>query len=129
MAVFLGWRHGHHPDDSLWDKYLRLVALIGGGFPGVFALGLMTRRANGPGVLVGALVSVAVTAVVQDETKTSPFLHVFVAIATCVVVGYIASLLFGGRDKEKNLAGLTMWDPSTPTGEPTRRAEALSARP
>lgn len=105
MAVFLAWKGA----DSLWDEYLKLVALIGGGFPGVFALGLMTRRANAPGVLVGAVVSVVITAVVQNATRTSAFLHVFVAVASCVIVGYVASLLFGGAEK-KPLKGLTMWD-------------------
>jgi Na+/proline symporter len=106
MAIFLAWRGAA----SLWDVYLQLVALIGGGFPGVFALGLMTRRANGTGVLIGAVASVIVTAVVQYTTKTSAFLHVFVAVATCVIVGYLASLLAGGRDTTKELRGLTMWD-------------------
>lgn len=105
MAVFLAWKGA----DSLWDEYLKLVALIGGGFPGVFALGLMTRRANPSGVLIGAIVSVVVTAIVQYGTKISTFLHVFVAMATCVIVGYIASLFMEDGEK-KNLRGLTMWD-------------------
>jgi SSS family solute:Na+ symporter len=110
MAVFLAWRGAA----SLWDEYLKLVALIGGGFPGVFALGMMTRRANGPGVLIGAVVSVVVTFVVQHFTATSAFLHVFVAVASCMIVGYLASLAFAGAPK-KNLAGLTMWDRARPS--------------
>lgn len=94
---------------SLWDQFLKLIALIGGGFPGVFALGLLTRRANSPGVIVGALASIAVTAWVQTETKTISFFHTFVAIAACVVIGYLASLCFTGRPK-KDLRGLTLWD-------------------
>ncbi len=106
MAVWLAWRGA----TSLWDEYLKLIALIGGGFPGVFALGLLTRRANAPGVIVGALTSVAVTWAVQNYTATSAFLHGFVAVASCIVVGYAASLAFGRAAKGKNLAGLTVWD-------------------
>lgn len=125
MAIFLAWRGAA----SLWDVYLQLVALIGGGFPGVFALGLMTRRANAPGVIVGVLASVAVTALVQYGTKTNTFLHVFVAVATCVIVGYVASLCFAGRAKKKDLSGLTMWDRRGPEATPTTRAVQASFRP
>lgn len=106
MAVWLAWRG----TTSLWDEYLKLIALIGGGFPGVFALGLLTRRANAPGVITGALVSVAVTWVVQNYTATSAFLHGFVAVASCIIVGYAASLAFGGRTPDKDFSGLTVWD-------------------
>ena len=40
---------------SLWDTFAALMGLIGGGFPGIFALGLLTRRANTPGVVIGLL--------------------------------------------------------------------------
>ena len=107
MAVWLAWRG----TTSLWDEYLKLVALIGGGFPGVFALGLLTRRANAIGVMIGALASVAVTWIVQNYTTTNAFLHGFVAVASCVVIGYVASLIFaGGVKTQKSLAGLTVWD-------------------
>jgi Na+/proline symporter len=91
-------------------QYLKLVALIGGGFPGVFALGLLTRRANAPGVIVGALTSVVVTWLVQTFTNTNAFLHGFVAVASCVIVGYLASLLFADGARAHDLAGLTVWD-------------------
>ncbi len=107
MAVWLAWRG----TGSLWDEYLLLIARFGGGFPGVFALGLLTRRANAPGVMIGALASVAVTWIVQDCTATSTFLHGFVAVASCIVIGYGASLAFAARAPEKGFAGLTVWDP------------------
>lgn len=106
VAAWLAWRGVA----SLWDEYLKLIALIGGGFPGVFALGLLTRRANAPGVIVGALTSVVVTGLVQMFTATSAFLHGFVAVGSCVVVGYLASLAFARGVGEKDLTGLTVWD-------------------
>jgi Na+/proline symporter len=106
MAFWLAWRD----EKSLWDAYLKLTALIGGGFPGVFALGLLSRRANAPGVLVGALASIGVTWWVQTYTSTNAFLHVFVAVSSCAVIGYVASLAFAATAVKKDLRGLTMWD-------------------
>lgn len=106
MAAFLAWRNSA----SLWDEYLRLAALIGGGFPGVFALGLLTRRANAPGVLIGAIASILVTWWVQTQTATNVFFQGFVAIASCMVIGYICSFAFAASTVRKPLAGLTLWD-------------------
>jgi Na+/proline symporter len=106
MAAFLAWRNV----SSLWDEFLRLIALIGGGFPGVFALGFLTRRASSRGVILGTLASIAITWWIQNYTQTSVFLHSFVAIASCMVVGYVASLLLPDRARRQSLAGLTLWD-------------------
>lgn len=97
-------------DASLWKRYLELTALIGGGFPGVFALGMLTRRANATGVIIGVLCSVVITWWVQSYTNLSEFLHTFVAIASCVLIGYIASLFIGAKTV-RDLRGLTIWEP------------------
>ncbi len=94
---------------SLWEKYLQLLALIGGGLPGVFALGLLTRKANSNGVLIGLIVSITITWAVQHFTHVSSFLHGFVAIASTIIIGYIASIILPTKDNTQ-LAGLTVWD-------------------
>jgi hypothetical protein len=76
-------------------------------------LGLLTRRANAPGVIVGALASIAVTWAVQYHTETSEFLHVFIAITSCIVIGYVASLCLAPVAAKKALSGLTLWDRGT----------------
>ena len=61
--------------------------------------------------MVGAIASVAVTWIVQNFTATNAFLHGFVAVGSCVVIGYVASLIFADSAAErKSLAGLTVWD-------------------
>jgi SSS family transporter len=93
MASYLAYRNVA----SLWDEFLRIIALVGGGFPGVFALGLLTRRAHSSGVIIGALASIGVTWLVQNYTSTNVFLHGFVAVGSCMVIGYVASLLIPPR--------------------------------
>ncbi len=95
---------------SLWDEFMKLIALFGGGFSGVFALGLLSRRAHANGVLVGAVASIIVTWWVQHHTAANPFFHGFVAISSCMVIGYLASLILPARREAKSLAGLTLWD-------------------
>lgn len=121
FAVYLAYLNV----ESLWKTFLRLTALIGGGFPGVFALGLLTRRANAIGAITGAITSVLITGAVQLWTNTSPFLHVFVAISSCFIIGYVVSLLTGSEKKRgTELAGLTLWDRSS---ESTSTANASTS--
>jgi SSS family transporter len=91
---------------SLWETFAALMALIGGGFPGIFALGLLTRRANARGVAIGLVASIAITFAVKHYTATNVFLFTSVAVGSCIGVGYAASFLFS--PPARSLAGLTI---------------------
>lgn len=95
---------------SLWDQVLMLAALIGGGLPGVFALGLLTRRGNATGAIAGVLASIALTAWLQVNTQINPFFQGFTAVAICLTVGYATSLALAARQAPRDLLGLTVWD-------------------
>ena len=97
---------------SLWDLYLTFVGLFSGALAGLFALGIFTTRANGPGALVGAAASAAVLFVVRTFTDVHFFLYAAVGMGTAVGVGYLASLALGPRPRD--LAGLTVHTPPAP---------------
>ncbi len=100
---------------SIWEQSVELIALFGGAIPGVFALGMLTRRANSRGIMVGSVASIAVTVWVQNFTTINSFLHAFVAFFTSVVVGYLASLWPRQPIDAAKIKGLTIWDlPSAP---------------
>jgi len=46
----------------------------------------------------------------SHEKLVSVFLHAFIAIASCMVIGYVASLAIGRRPDPAALRGLTLWD-------------------
>jgi SSS family transporter len=95
---------------SLWEQAVKLISLFGGAFPGLFALGLLTRRANARGAIIGAVASIALTWWIQNYTGISVFFHAFIAFVASVVVGYAASMFpFRSPDQDK-LRGLTIWD-------------------
>jgi SSS family transporter len=89
---------------SLWEHYMKLIGLFGGGLAGLFALGIFTRRATGAGALVGAAVGGVVLFFVQSQSNISFLLYSTVGIVTSFTVGYLASFVIG---KNKDLAGLT----------------------
>jgi len=97
---------------SLWDLFNRLLGLLTSGMAGLFALGMFTRRANGRGALIGALISAAVIYWVQTQTAISFFLYAAIGVLTCVAAGYTASRLL--PDHPKPLEGLTIYTQSPP---------------
>ena len=91
---------------SLWDKFMEILGLFGGAMCGLFCLGIFTKRANGPGAIVGALVGAAGLFLVQRFTEVHVLLYAFVGISACCIVGYLASFAF--PPVSKSIAGLTI---------------------
>jgi SSS family transporter len=92
---------------SLWDAFIMLTGLLGGGFGGVYTLGMFSRRANWQGALIGTIASIVVTLAVKQYTNIHVLLYVGVAVITCVVVGYLSSFFFPMQ--EEKLKGLTVF--------------------
>ncbi|MBN2312180.1 MAG: sodium/solute symporter [Candidatus Hydrogenedentes bacterium] len=92
-----------HDIGSLWQHYMKLIGLFGGGLAGIFALGIFTRRATGAGALIGAVVGAVVLLLVQ-RTHISFLLYSTVGISTSFIVGYAASFVVGRNPA--NMAGL-----------------------
>jgi len=77
----------------IWDAYLQVVGLFGGGLAGLFALGIFSRRANGPGAFGGALVAAGVVFAVTRYTDLHFFLYGGIGILSCMIFGYLLSLI------------------------------------
>ncbi len=93
-----------YPIKSLWDFFLALLGLLGGGLAGLFILGIFTRRANSAGAVIGVICSTAILFYVQRYTDVHFFLYGGIGIATCAAVGYLASLLIpSSKSRPDNL--------------------------
>jgi len=98
-----------NPDiKSLFDVFMIVIGLFMGVLGGLFALGALTRRASGGGALTGAIIGGGVMFSLWRFTAVNGYLYTAVGIATCFVVGYLASTLFPRGDK--SLDGLTIYD-------------------
>jgi SSS family transporter len=95
---------------SMFQVWFEIAALIGGGFVGMYFLGMLTRRANSLGVAIGAVSSIFCLLLVKNLTPIHWSLYQVIAIASCVIVGYVSSLLIPSR--EKDLTGLTVFTPA-----------------
>lgn len=80
--------------NSLWDEFNTILGLILGSMGGLFFLGMVTKRANAKGALIGMVVSIIVQALVARYTTVYLLLYTTVGFVTCFVVGYVASLFF-----------------------------------
>jgi Na+/proline symporter len=82
---------------SLLDAFREILGLFGGSLAGLFALGVLTRRANGAGALTGAVGSAIILWFVKGQTDIHFFLYAAVGTMSCFVIGYLASLLIGRK--------------------------------
>ncbi|AWI08354.1 sodium:solute symporter family transporter [Ereboglobus luteus] len=89
---------------SLWDAYNSILGLTASGLAGLFALGIFSKRASGTGAAIGVVCSALVLFLVQRLTNLHFFLYAATGILTCVIVGYLASLIFPSN---KPIDGLT----------------------
>jgi SSS family transporter len=101
---------------SLWETFLTVVGLFSGAISGLFVLGIFSRRANGPGALVGGLTSVGLVMVVYWNQWTTFWLFSVIGVLSCVFVGWVTSLGFAGGpvDVRLTLYGLNRPQRSVP---------------
>lgn len=92
---------------SIWEKYMEYIGLYGGALFGIFALGIFSRRANGPGVIVGAICGSACLLAAKTRPEIPFLLYSTIGIIANVVVGYIASIIFSAFLPSKDVRGLT----------------------
>jgi len=95
---------------SMMVVWSQLGALLGGGIVGVYSLGMFTKRANGFGAICGVVGSIVITALVKAFTSLHWGTYLPIAILSCIVIGYLLSMLAPQR---KDLAGLTVFTPAT----------------
>ena len=103
FALYMAWL----ASTSMWDQYIKIVGLFGGGLAGLFAAGIFTRRTTGAGALVGFAGSALLLYYVANHTALHLLAYPAVGVAGCFVIGYVASLLMPAGRRE--LAGLTIY--------------------
>ena len=92
---------------SLFDEFIKVIGLFMGVLGGLFVLGVLTQKANSIGALTGALVGAGVMYCLWRFTNVAGYLYTVSGITTCFVVGYLASLVTGGQDRD--LSSLTVY--------------------
>jgi Na+/proline symporter len=92
--------------ENAFKTFLGIVGLSSGSLGGLFALGVFTKKANGTGAMVGALAGIAAVATVKfSGAEVTGLLYAFIGFTTCLVVGYLVSLIVGGTgEKEEGLS-------------------------
>jgi SSS family solute:Na+ symporter len=92
---------------SMFQTWNEMCALLGGGFIGIYILGMFTKRANTIGVIAGAIASIVAIIIAKQYTPMHWALYTPFAVFTCLVVGYFVSLVTPGA--QKDMHGLTVF--------------------
>lgn len=84
---------------SLWDQFYRFLGLFTGGLGGMFLLGMLTKKANAKGTLLGLVVSAIVIWYISVFTEISFLMYSFFGVASCFGFGYVFSLMWPDKKK------------------------------
>ena len=68
--IYIGIYASRETETTLIDQILKLMGYSAGGILGLFVLGMLSRRANGTGAFLGALIA---TAFVMTMSANPPF--------------------------------------------------------
>lgn len=79
---------------SLWDEFNKILGLILGSMGGLFMLGMLTKRANSGGAIIGIVASIIVQLFVARFQTFHLLLYTASGFISCFVIGYLASLFF-----------------------------------
>ncbi len=85
---------------SLWDEFYKFLGLFTGGLGGMFLLGMLTKKANGKGTLMGLAASAVVIWYISVFTEISFIMYAFFGVASCFIFGYVFSLIFKDKDSK-----------------------------
>ncbi len=107
LGTLLGLLFINPEINSLFDAFIKVIGLFMGVLGGLFALGVMTTRANAIGAMSGALVGASSMFALWQFSSVTGYLYTTCGIIACLVVGYVVSLLTGGP--KKSLQGLTIY--------------------
>ena len=79
---------------SLWDQFYRFLGLFTGGLGGMFLLGMLTKKANATGTLLGLATSAIFIWYISVFTEINFLMYSFLGVSSCFGFGYIFSLMF-----------------------------------
>jgi SSS family solute:Na+ symporter len=96
---------------SLMAAYFKVIGMFMGVLGGLFVLGALTKRANSTGAIIGIFSSYITTIAAWQMGWANGFLYATISIVSCLVFGYVGSLLFQSSSvkNNKDLTGLTLY--------------------
>lgn len=92
---------------SLWDEFNKLLGLILGSMGGLFLLGMLTRKANSWGTLMGVAGSVLVQLFFIHTGSVHLLLYTTTGFLSCFIIGYLCSWFTPSSNK--NIGQFTIY--------------------
>jgi cyclically-permuted mutarotase family protein len=100
LGVILALWMAHSNIKSLWDQFYKFLGLITGGLGGMFLLGIVTKKANSKGTLLGVLISTITVWYLSIFSDVNFLMYSFIGLFSCVLFGYFFSLIFKNSSKK-----------------------------
>ena len=94
VGILFAWLLASYEIKSLWDEFNKILGLVIGSLGGVFLLGILTKKANSYGVLIGFFITVVIQIIVSYFDFIHLLLYSATGVISCFILGYIFSFIF-----------------------------------
>ncbi len=97
IGIFFGLMMATMDVKSLWDEFQKILGLVIGSLGGVFLLGILSKKANSKGALIGITVSIVVQVFVAIYQPVHLIIYSATGVISCFVAGYLGSMILKNK--------------------------------
>jgi len=83
---------------SLWDVFNKVLGLIIGSMSGLFILGILVKRSNSTGAIIGFVGSLLIQIYIASQSSIHLLLYTGTGMISCVVLGVLGSVIFPEKE-------------------------------
>jgi SSS family solute:Na+ symporter len=86
---------------SLWDQFNMLIGLFAGGLGGIFLSGILSKRTNTQGAIIGFIGSALIQVAIKYQTPINLQLYALTGLVSAFVLARLSSMFFAEPAPEK----------------------------
>ena len=82
----------------LWDAFNKVLGLIIGSMSGLFILGILVKRSNSTGAIIGFVLSLLIQIYIASQSSIHLLLYTGTGMISCVVLEALGSVIFPEKE-------------------------------
>ena len=82
----------------LWDAFNKVLGLIIGSMSGLLILGILVKRSNSTGAIIGFVLSLLIQIYIASQSSIHLLLYTGTGMISCVVLEVLGSVIFPEKE-------------------------------
>lgn len=109
VSIGLAIVFAHSNVESIFAWFNGFMGLVLGLVCGLFVLGILTKRGNTKGAIIGFIAGIIISIGVEYFTNVTFWAYSLISIFSVLIIGYIASLIFKEKEVKPDIVEMTVY--------------------